>query len=44
MIEKKRLTIDNTPFVIEYENVDFDTDIETFIEMLNTDINNFDFN
>lgn len=43
MTEKKTLVIDGTPFVIEYDNVDFSTEMETFLSNLNTDVNNFNF-
>ena len=40
MTEKKALTIDGTPFVIEYDHVDFDAEMETFLRNLGAGADN----
>ena len=42
MTEKKALAIDGTPFVIEYDHVDFDAEMETFLRNLGAGADNPD--
>ena len=40
MTGRETLAIDGTPFVIEYERVDFDADIRAFTQVIDANTNN----
>ena len=43
MTGRETLAIGGTPFVIEYERVNFDADIRAFTQLIDANTNNSDF-